>query len=388
MIALASIVSIWFLWNIIVIALVYCLNSTSANNSRVRVKRRRKVITAWANIAAMVVMLIVAGAVAKTFVIDKKNDKGKESTEVYNYATYMDGTLYDGQGTGDAGIAEYGSDASEDEALSVVNEINPEVEAGYVYVYNVDKDEAVYAKNEDVQISPASTTKLVTALTVLKYCSLDEIVTVGDELDYVADDASRAYLTYGDSMSVYDMLVAMLLPSGNDAAYALAVHTGQNILEQRGAEDAAGIQESLDAFIEEMNNTALEAGASSSCFKSPDGYEAEGQHTTARDMKAIAKTCLQNETIVEIVGSCEVSSCWYCGKEKTYYNTNELIDPDGEYYYSGAIGMKTGYCDNAGACIVSAAEINGNTYICVVMNGSLEGRWEDTLEIYHELEGL
>ena len=216
----------------------------------------------------------------------------------------------------------------------------------------------LYQKNSEDRTAPASTAKLLTALTALKYCELDEAVTVGEEIGYMAEDASRSWLYEGNRLTVEQLLVALLLPSGNDAAYVLARHTGAKIA---GAPETS-MQKSIDTFVGAMNELAKSVGAVSSNFITPDGYDAEGQYTTAFDLAQIAKACLADETLMRIVGSYKMYQTWLDGREVTYRNSNELINPESDFYYSNAIGMKTGSSSQAGACLVSAAVIGGITY--------------------------
>ena len=249
--------------------------------------------------------------------------------------------------------------------------IDADIIASNAYVMNAGTSSAVYDKNANTQIAPASTAKLLAALTALDYLSPDDVVTVGTEIETIAEDSSRAWLTLGDKMTVRQLLIALLLPSGNDAAYTLVESTGLG----------------APKFVDAMNRKAKELGAGFSNFVTPDGYDAEGQYTTAFDLAQIAKVCLENETISEIVSGYASSETWHNGREVTYYNTNELLNPNGGYYYPKAIGMKTGGSSAAGQCLVSAAVINGETYICVVMDSTGEGRFADSLAIYYEIEG-
>lgn len=360
---------IWFGWNISALITVRVKNRIPAKSRRIAARRRKRVIVAWANIAAMLFMIIVTVVMVKV--------AGPRINDTY-YVDEGEGTSTLTVGTGDTLI----------EAGSVGKEgIEPYIEAGYAYVYNADSGECLYGKQEDAQIAPASTTKLLTVLTVLKYCSTDELATVGDELGYVTADASRAWLEEGDIISIHDLMVATLLPSGNDAAYTLAVYTGRKICSRNGVEYAS-TQEAVNAFVGEMNKLALEAGAENSSFQTPDGYDAPGQYTTAEDLCKITQRCMENSEIMDIVGCYKIDSTWENGKYMSYVNSNRLLEEGGAYYYPGVLGMKTGTSDNAGACIISVVEINGNTYICVIMDGSDEGRWEDTLAVYSELERL
>jgi D-alanyl-D-alanine carboxypeptidase (penicillin-binding protein 5/6) len=260
--------------------------------------------------------------------------------------------------------------------------ISADITAANAYVVNMDSGAVLYQKNCDERIAPASTAKMLTALTVLDYCSLDDTFTVGSEIDLIAADSSVAWLNSGDKLTVKQLLAALLLPSGNDAAYTLAVNTGKKITGDNGL----GTQQAIKAFVDAMNAKAKGVGAISSNFANPDGYDADGQYTTAYDLAQIAKACLENDALTEIMGSYKISDTLANGREVTYTNTNKLLNPNSQYYYSNAVGLKTGSTGDAGACLVSAAVIDGATYICVVMGGSAEIRFSDSLKLYKELD--
>ena len=260
--------------------------------------------------------------------------------------------------------------------------LDVDITGEYAYVIDAGSGIVLYQKNSEDRTAPASTAKLLTALTALKYCELDEAVTVGEEIGYMAEDASRSWLYEGNRLTVEQLLVALLLPSGNDAAYVLARHTGAKIA---GAPETS-MQKSIDTFVGAMNESAKSVGAVSSNFITPDGYDAEGQYTTAFDLAQIAKACLADETLMRIVGSYKMYQTWLDGREVTYRNSNELINPESDFYYSNAIGMKTGSSSQAGACLVSAAVIGGITYICIVMGDTEEARYTDSINIFKEIE--
>lgn len=252
------------------------------------------------------------------------------------------------------------------------------VEARNAYVLNCNSQTVLYEKNATDSIAPASTTKLLTALTVLDYCSLDATVTIGEEINLVAPDASTAWLCIGDELTVNQLLVALLFPSGNDAAYALAAYTGRIISDHT----EASTDQALSTFMEAMNRKAESLGATHSCFVCPDGYDTPGHTSTVTDLACIASACLQNDTICQIAGSYEITNTWSNGQSATYNNTNELLNPSSEYYCPEVIGLKTGRSTEAGNCLISAAVIHQQTYLVIIMNSSENGRWTDSLLAY------
>ena len=238
-------------------------------------------------------------------------------------------------------------------------------------------EKKVTQNNESFSFGPASTAKMITALTVLDYCSPDDEMRVGAEIEMMHDDSSRAWLMKGDTLTVRQLLIALMLPSGNDAAYTLAVNTGKKITGDNGLSNA----QSIDVFMDKVNQKAKSLGAENSNFVVPDGYDADGQYTTAYDLAIIAKACLDDPCISDIVATYSSYERWTNGREVTYKNTNELLNPDSKYYRPEVIGLKTGTSSRGGACIISAAVINGNTYICAVMGSTENDRFQDSVDI-------
>lgn len=252
------------------------------------------------------------------------------------------------------------------------------MDARNIILYNVDTGSVIYERASEDQLAPASSTKLLTALTALDHVSEDEIVTVGEEIELIGEDSTTAWLNVGDQLTVRQLLTAMLLPSGNDAAYAMAVYTGRSIA---GNSDLS-FDEAVSTFTEVMNKKAAQVGAVNSNYLTPDGYDTDGQYTTARDLVYIGAACLDNATLAEIAGSTRISNTWTNGREVTYENTNQLLNPDSEFYNEHVTGLKTGTSIAAGNCLVSSALIDSQRYVCVVMGSTEVGRWTDSLHLY------
>ena len=265
------------------------------------------------------------------------------------------------------------------------NTLSVNITATNSIVMEVESNLILYQKDSTTKTAPASTAKMITALTVLDTCSLEDEVVVGEEIEMIKADASRAWLNPGDTLTVRQLLIALLLPSGNDAAYTLAVHTGRAIAE----DSTLPYAQAVDIFMKAVNEKAKALGVENSNFVVPDGYDAEGQYTTAYDLAIIAKECLENPCLSEIVGSYRSYEKWSNGREVTYYNTNKLLDPDSAFYYPETIGIKTGTSELSGESLVSAALINGKTYICVVMGAaSNDSKFQDSITIFNAIKAL
>ncbi len=205
----------------------------------------------------------------------------------------------------------------------------------------------LYAKNENTKLPMASTTKIVTALTVINNVkNLDEIVTITKEPTLVT--GTSIYLKQGEKLSIRQLLYGLMLQSGNDAATALALHVGG----------------SIENFCKLMQQTAIDCGATNSSFKNPHGLDQEGHYTTASDLAKITSKALKNQTFKEIV------SCKYFDIPKGDNNTARKLSNKNRLLNNleGCIGVKTGYTSKAGRCLVSAAERNNMQVICVVFN--------------------
>ncbi len=232
---------------------------------------------------------------------------------------------------------------AEPSELSAVSAILIEAETGTV----------IYEKNADAQRAMASTTKIMTAILTIEAGDLDT--------EFVADsyairvEGTSMGLQEGDRVSRRDLLYGILLPSGNDAANAAAVSVGG----------------SIGGFVDMMNEKAEELGLSSTHFVTPSGLDANGHYTTARDLARLTAYAMENDTFREIV-CCTSAQVEYGNPPylRTLYNSNKMLTR-----YEGAIGVKTGFTDNARRCLVSAAERDGVTLIAVTLNAGDD--WND-----------
>jgi len=206
-----------------------------------------------------------------------------------------------------------------------------------------------YEHNADAQLPLASTTKIVTAIAVIENFaeqgrSLDEKFKINDKA--LGIEGTSIYLQKGEELTARELLLGLMLRSGNDAASALALATKPSIAE----------------FAELMNQTATRAGAKHSSFKNPHGLDEEGHYTTARDLAKITIYAMKNPTFAEIVKTqtAKIDGAEY---SRVLHNKNRLLKSLG-----GCVGVKTGFTKKAGRCYVSAREADGRTTICVVLN--------------------
>jgi len=252
---------------------------------------------------------------------------------------------------------------------------NPEIsiKAEAAILFDAKTKEVLYYKNPIEAVFPASTAKLLTCLVTLEWCNETEEVTIGDEINMIASDSSQARIKAGQVMTIRNILEGMLLPSGNDAAYAAAAYVGRKALQDINAPKEAAILE----FTRLMNLKAKSFGVKNSVFKTPDGYDALGQYTTAYDMGLIGLAAMDNKLILEISQKSRSRNVFPSGEDVTWENTNSLINRNRGQYYSKATGLKTGTSTMAGRCLVASATDNNREVLCVILNSSSSGRYED-----------
>ena len=143
----------------------------------------------------------------------------------------------------------------------------------------------------------------------------------------------------------------------------------------------ASLKDSIFEFIRLMNEKAKSLGVVNSCFKTPDGYDAIGQYTTAYDMGLIGLAAADNKVIVEICNKSSARNVFVDGSDVTWNSTNSLIKKGSPRYYPYCMGLKTGTSTMAGKCLISLAKKGDKTVLAVVMNSDSEGRWEDSRKL-------
>ena len=225
----------------------------------------------------------------------------------------------------------------------------------------------------------ASTTKIMTALLVLHHArqhpqAMSEVV----EFSRLADrtPGSTAGIRAGERIRVEELLYGLLLPSGNDAAVALAQHFGRRLAKSDNAQDDA-----LSLFVAAMNQKANELGMRNTQFQNPHGLTAEGHVSTARDLAILAQTAMRYPSFGQYVGcrqrGCRVESIDGYHRNLVWKNTNRLLRIEG---YDG---IKTGTTSAAGACLVSRAERGGRKLLLVVLGSrSSDARYTDSRNLY------
>lgn len=256
--------------------------------------------------------------------------------------------------------------------------LDSKISAQGAIIYDNTSGKLIYSKNGDSKLYPASMTKLLTAVTAMEFGTDGLEFTVEDDaLSLVAADASTAGLQAGMRLTFPMLLDLMMLPSGNDAAYIVAARIGRLSLEN----DAAPIEEAVAEFGRMMTECARSLGAMNSNFVTPDGYHHPDHYTTPEDMLLIVRKAMSISPIRESVAKPRSRIKMLSGEDKTWNNSNQLINPSSTYYYEGAIGIKTGFTNEAGECLAAAAQRNGREIITIVMLSSEKMRYPDSITL-------
>ncbi len=245
-------------------------------------------------------------------------------------------------------------------------------------LYCIEDGELLYGENSDVTIAPASLTKLLTASVALKFLDPEEVCSVGSELALVQPDSSLCLITEGEQLTLYDLIAGLLLPSGNDAAYSIAVNTARKISSSQLTDEQA-----VKYFVDLMNDLAREIGMKNTHFANPEGWDNDNHYTTAADLARLGSYALSVPVIRELVSTTKYNTQFVSGEFIEWRNGNKLIHPESDYYCEYAIGMKTGMTDNAGCALIAAFAYNNKTYITSVV-GCMEDdeRYQTTLSLF------
>ncbi|WP_028547197.1 D-alanyl-D-alanine carboxypeptidase family protein [Paenibacillus taiwanensis] len=250
------------------------------------------------------------------------------------------------------------------------------LEASAAFVIDAENGDVLFYKNENKLLPPASTTKIMTALLAVEQADPAERVIVGREVNWTAPDESKAGLAPGQLLTWRELISAMMLPSGNDAARTIAVQIGM-----KHAPAGSTRQQAYDVFVSQMNKKASELGMENTHFANPHGMPDQEHYSTAKDLAILARAAMENEIFRNIVMEPEASLNLTSEDnqvEKRVYNRNQLLQMDSGHFYEGANGIKTGFTDQAGYCLVSSANRNGHKVIAVALHSTEDQIWSDS----------
>lgn len=221
----------------------------------------------------------------------------------------------------------------------------------------------LYAKNMDQPLYPSSAVKIMTCLVALENSSLDEQVTMTETgVAEVTDGSANISSQLGEAFTMEQCLYAIMVGSANDIALQVAEHVGG----------------SVEAFVQKMNEKAKEVGCKDTVFTNPTGLPDENQHTTAHDLARITRAAMQNDTLRTISSavSYTIPATNLSGGDRVLTSNFTMIKPGDPAYYQGCLGGKEGFTQASGSVLATAANRNGMTLICVVLNGA-SGQTDD-----------
>ncbi|HEX6797096.1 MAG TPA: serine hydrolase [Ktedonobacterales bacterium] len=228
----------------------------------------------------------------------------------------------------------------------------PAVTATAAFVYDPDLGFVYYAKDADQELPMASCTKIMTALLAVERGNLDQMVTIGaDAAALAAPGNSYMGVSQGEKISLLDLLYGLLLPSGNDAAVAIADAIGGNVPN----------------FVAMMNARAQQLGLTHTHFANPHGLDAPGHYTTARDLATLATVAMRNPTLMKITSTYGYKIPATSTHKEFDLITGDDIIPGARSPYPGAIGVKPGWTGNAGYCQAFAAIRHGHLIVGAVL---------------------
>lgn len=229
----------------------------------------------------------------------------------------------------------------------------------------------LYEKNSDEAHYPASITKIMTTLLALENGNLSDIVTFSDDAINNTEGSGIAR-DYGEQMTLEQCLYGVMLESANECAYAVAEHVGGTV----------------ENFVDMMNAKAKELGCTNTHFANPHGLQDENHYTTAHDMALIAQAAYQNETFRIIIGTkmYTIPPTNKHAEETVLRNHHDMLctyhNANRKYLYPYCVGGKTGYTATANSTLVTYAEKDGMTLICVVMDTQSPNQFIDTVNLF------
>lgn len=252
----------------------------------------------------------------------------------------------------------------------------PETQSKSAIVMEVNTGTILYEKNSHKKRYPASITKIMTTLLAIENCEMDEIVTFSADAVFKNEgDTSHIARNLDEKLTMEQCLYAVMLESANECAYAAAEHVGEKL----GGD--------YQTFIDLMNKRAEELGCTDSHFNNCNGLPDEEHWVSAHDMALISAEAYRNETFRQITGSASytIPKTNKCKEEYPCHNHHKMIYPfrgDSAHLYEYCTGGKTGYTVAANNTLVSFAEKNGITLVCVVMSVDSPGHYTDTRKLF------
>lgn len=237
---------------------------------------------------------------------------------------------------------------------------DPETSSASVLVMDLDADRVLYSRNDTERRAPASLTKIMTVFLACEAydngsVGLEDVVSVGSDVYFdISSDGVTLDLKAGEELTFEQLLYCAMVASSNESCNVIAEH----------------LSGSVSAFVERMNVRAQELGCTDTHFVNTHGMPAEGHYTTAHDLALIAKAALKLSLFKRVVATTSYTvPATNMSEARNFTNSNGLINPQSYYYYEYASGIKTGYTDAAGYCLIATATNDGRQLLSVVLGG-------------------
>ncbi len=259
-------------------------------------------------------------------------------------------------------------------------QISPELTSDYAFVIDVTNNQILMDKNSTQRMYPASMTKMMTAI-----LAMENLKDPNQKIEFTYPMLARLWqqgasvvgYAQGDIASVRDLFYGIALPSGADAANAVAIT----------------VSGSIDSFVNLMNEKAAQLGMNDTHFVNTTGLHDNNHYSTARDMATLLNYCLKNSTFREVfsASSYRIGPSYYYSSGQTLYSTSKHVIEDESINAPGFTGGKTGYTEEAGHCLASWSDLNGMTIISVVAHADTAYRDRshlyDTAKVLQQLSG-
>ncbi len=236
---------------------------------------------------------------------------------------------------------------------------NLELDSQGAYLLNLETHTALYEKAENARMFPASTTKIMTALVVLQNCKdpKNETITITDTAPFayiIEDGGVHMELKRGETFTVYDLLVGLLLASYCDVADLLALHFGDGNIQN---------------FVDKMNGAAKDLGLENTHFENPHGLHENNHYSSPKDIAAFTEKALEYDLFREIISLRNYTIPE--GERKVRYTVSSFY-PTNDFYMDSYVGGKSGFTDQAGRCLVAVSEKDGVSYISVLLGANMD----------------
>ncbi len=242
-------------------------------------------------------------------------------------------------------------------------------------VYDYTNGKYIFEQDINSRCYPASITKLITALTALEYMDPYDTIVVGSELNMVESNSSTCGLKRGEKFRLKDILYGLLVPSGGDAAYTIAVNCARKV----SGNPNMGYVKAKDYFAGLMNKYMKSIGATGTNCVNPHGYPRSNHYSTVHDLMLVANKVLENDLLKTITSTKNVVVTAKTGQRHSWRTTNSLMKSSSGYYHPNAHGMKTGTVNPGYTGIISVATKNGRTIITIVIGcPTYNARYDNT----------